>query len=431
MKKSLSLAMAALLVFAWYVTLSSWMGMDRKYQGYIDEARRLESKGLYIDAISQYEEAKALKPDNLEIEEYIADAYLAMGNYKDYEKQLAYIIDAFGPVEREIRKTYEYYMTYSSENTLIDYIVALYDKYPDNTVIKEYYNSIKGIYTEKYASYDDISNFRGSGAVIVKGGKKGLINIDGDIVISAVYDDLAYNGSDDNFITVKDGHEYYFINSSGYKTKQPDEGYEYIGVISEQRIAAKREGKYGYLDTNLKEVTGFVYDSASSFYEDIAAVEKNGKWALINRKGEELTEYIYDDIAINSKDYCSMNQVVWVNRNGSWLLVNNKGEAVGTESYEDVKTFEGGGYCAVCRNGKWGFADTTGSLQIECGYQDAKPFFNGAAPVKQNGLWGYIDLENYLMIDCAFEDARLMTSYGVAPVSRDGMWTLIELKALN
>lgn len=431
MKKGLSLAMVMLLALAWYVTLSSWGGVDSEYQGYIDEAKRLEGKGLYIDAISQYEEAKSLKPNNLELEEYIADDYLAMGNQKEYKKQLSYIIDTFGPVERDVQKAYEYYTAYSSENSLIDYLVDLYAKYPDSAIVKEYYNSIKGIYTVKYISFDDIGDFRGRSASFIQGDKKGLVNVEGQVVIEAVYDDIAYNGSDADHIVVKDGDTYYFINSSGYKTQQPDEQYEYMGVISQQRIVAKKGGKFGYLDSNLKEKIGFVYDNATSFYEDIAAVEKDGKWALINRKGEELTGYIYDDVAVNSKDYCSVNKVIWVKQNGSWVLINSEGEIVGADSYEDVRAFESSQLCAVCKNRSWGFADTTGNLRIDYEYQDAKSFINGAAPVKESGLWGYIDQENYMMINCAFDDARLMTSYGVAPVLRDGTWTLIELKALN
>lgn len=431
MKKSLSIVMMALLALAWYVTISSWTGMDKKYQAYIDEAKRLEGKGLYLDAIAQYEEAKTLKPDNLELEEYIADAYFAMRNLKEYQRQLNYIIDTFGPVERDVEKAYEYYKTYSSESSLISYLVDLYGQYPDNSLVKEYYNSIKGIYTVKYVSYDDIRDFRGNGAVYEQNGKWGILNKEGETVIKAVYDDIAFNGSDTDRITVKDGNSYYLINSSGYKTQATDEEYEYMGVISGQRIIAKKDGKFGYLDGSLNEKIAFTYDNATSFYEEIAAVEKNGKWALINNKGEELTEYIYDDVAINSKDYCSVNKVVWVKQGDVWILINNKGEVIGTDSYDDVKAFESSQLCAVCKDGRWGFADSTGSLQINYDYQDAKSFLSGYAPVKKNDLWGYIDLENYMMISCDFEDARQMTASGVAPVAMDGVWTLIELEALN
>ena len=52
MKKNLSMMMGALLVLAWYITLSTWFGNTGKYNGYLEEAKRLEEKGLYLDAIS-------------------------------------------------------------------------------------------------------------------------------------------------------------------------------------------------------------------------------------------------------------------------------------------------------------------------------------------------------------------------------------------
>lgn len=431
MKKNLSLIMAVLLGLAWYVTISSWLGNEGKYQDYLEEAKRLEGKGLYIDAISVYEQAKTLKPDNLELEEHIADAYFAMGNYSAYKQQLSSIIDTYGPVDADVEKAYEFYKTYSSQDSLIDYLVDLYAKYPDSALVKEYYNSIKGVYSAMYLSLDSIGTFIGKSATFTQGGKKGLLNVEGKMVIKAVYDEILYNGRDADRITVKDGGNYYFINSSGYKTGEPEGDYDYIGFYSSDRILAGRDGKFGYLDGSLKEKIGFEYDAASSFYNGTAAVKKGDKWALINEKGEALTEYLYEDVALNSRGYCSVNDVIWVKQNGSWLLINEKGEAVGTESYEDVKAFESGQPCAVCRSGRWGYADTLGSLVIDYTYQDAKSFSGGFAPVKNNGLWGYIDRENYLMVSYSFGEAGHMTSGGVAPVSYGEAWTLIELKALN
>lgn len=431
MKKYLSLMMGVLLGLAWYVTISSWLGNAGKYQDYLEEAKRLEGKGLYIDAISIYEEAKALKPDNLELEEHIADAYFAMGNYSAYKQQLSAIIDTYGPVEADVKKAYEFYQTYSSQDSLIDYLVELYAKYPDSALVKEYYNSIKGVYSEMYLSLDSIGTFIGKSATFTLNGKKGLINVEGETAVEAVYDEILYNGRDADRVTVKDGEDYYFINGSGYKTAEPEGDYDYIGYYSSDRILAGRDGKFGYLDGSLKEKIGFEYDAASAFYNGTAAVKKGDKWALINEKGEALTEYLYEDVALNSREYCSVNDVVWVKQNGSWLLINGKGETVSTETYEDVKAFEGGGPCAVCRGGKWGYADAAGSLVIDCTYQDAKSFSGEFAPVKSKGLWGYIDRENYLMVPYVFGEAGQMTSGGVAPVSHEGTWTLIELKALN
>ena len=108
MKKNLSIVMIVLLGLAWYVTLSAWLGNDEKYKNMIAEAQRLEEKGLYLDAIAQYEEAKEIKGEILELEEYIADDYLSMGEYKEYRKTLNEIIDAYGPIESDVIKLYEF-----------------------------------------------------------------------------------------------------------------------------------------------------------------------------------------------------------------------------------------------------------------------------------------------------------------------------------
>ena len=118
MKKNLSAVMLVLLGLAWYVTLSSWLGNEEKYNGMIAEAQRLEEKGLYLDAIAQYEKAKGIKGGTLELEEYIADDYLAMGDYKSYRNRLNGIIDVYGPVEADVVKLYDFTREYFSEGTL-------------------------------------------------------------------------------------------------------------------------------------------------------------------------------------------------------------------------------------------------------------------------------------------------------------------------
>lgn len=423
--------MGFLLVLAWYITLNSWFGNGEKYQKYIEEAKRLEEKGLYLDAISIYEKAKELDMNAIEVDEYIADDYLAMGNYKEYKKQLNNIIDSYGPVETDVAKLYQFYREYSSENSLINWISDLYNRYPESAIAKEYYNTIKGVYSEKYISLDYIGAFSGKYAPYELDGKVGLLEEDGKTVIEAVYDEIQYNGQDDDKITVKDGNHYYLINSSGYRTNVTEESYEYLGVLSQKRIVARKNGKYGYLDGSMKEKLEFIYDDATSFYEGIAAVKKGDKWALIDRKGELITEYIYDDVAVNSMNICSVNSVIGVQMDGVWRLINEKGEQIGINAFQNMKAFESQEPCAVCKDGKWGFMDVEGNLVIECTYQDAKSFSNGFAPISKENLWGFVDLENFEIITCVFNDVGQMTKNGVAPVSHGGTWTLIELKVLN
>lgn len=427
MKKKLSFVMAVLLVMAWYVTLSSWLGNESRYEELVAEAQRLEAKGLYLDAIDQYEKAAQIKGNTLELAEYTAEAYLAMGNYKEYQKQLKTILDTYGPVEADVRRLVSFHEEYSSQGTLISCVAQLYEQYPDSETIKAYYDSLKGIYEERYLSLDYIGDFRGDYAVYESDGKKGLLNEDGKMVVEAVYDELIYDGKDKNGISAKDGEDWFYISSEGYKVKEPDSPCEYLGPVSDKRIVARRNGKYGYLDSNMNVKTEFIYDDATAIHEGVGAVRQGEKWALVNKKGELLTEYIYDDVAVNSAGICSLNKVIGVCQNGSWYLINTEGERISEESYQDMKAFESGQPCAVCLQNRWGYADLEGRLVIECVYEDAESFANDYAPVCQDGLWGYIDQEDRQTVACTFAGAGHFTKNGVAPVAHGDTWTLIQL----
>ena len=128
MKRNLSIVMVVLLGLAWYITLSSWIGNEKKYNSILAEAQRLEEKGLYLDAVARYEDAKGVKGETAELEEYIADAYFAMGDYKEYRKKMESIIAVYGPLERDVVKLYEFTQEYLSEDSVIDLVGGWHEK---------------------------------------------------------------------------------------------------------------------------------------------------------------------------------------------------------------------------------------------------------------------------------------------------------------
>lgn len=431
MKKNLSIAMIVLLGLAWYITLSTWLGNETKYKNIVAEAQRLEEKGLYLDAIAQYEMAKEVKGEILFLDEAIADDYLAMGDYKEYRKKMNGIISTYGPVEKDVVKLYDFTAANYSEDSAIDLVNELYERYPDSEIVRDYYDRVKGKYVERACAFERIYDFTQEYAVYVQDGKKGLIDQDGKVVIEAVYDEIAYNGKDKGDIAVRDGKDCFFINQQGYKTKMPEETYAAVSALSQSRIVAKKDGKYGYLDKNFNAKTEFIYEDATPFYEGVAAVKQGEKWALIDRKGELVTDFLFEEVSRNSRGICSINKMIAVRQGKDFFFINEKGERLSEQTYEEVKTFEGDDMCAVRMKGKWGFVDKNGNLNIECSYEDAKPFTNGYAAVKKNGIWGYIDKNNNMTIQPVFDDAGLMTQDGVAPVCHDTTWTLLQLKIMN
>lgn len=67
MKKNLILIFCVLLGLAWFTAISDAINNPKKAQEHLAKARELESQGIYVDAITEYEEALEYWPQDVEI----------------------------------------------------------------------------------------------------------------------------------------------------------------------------------------------------------------------------------------------------------------------------------------------------------------------------------------------------------------------------
>ena len=92
--------------------------------------------------------------------------------------------------------------------------------------------------------------------------------------------------------------------------------------------------------------------------------------------------------------------------------------------YEDAAAVSREGMIAVCRGGKWGFCDVSGSEVIPCEYESINvlntedtqgisytqgapyPFSEGYVAVKKDGVWGYLDAGGAQVLPFIFQEAR-------------------------
>ena len=115
--------------------------------------------------------------------------------------------------------------------------------------------------------------------------------------------------------------------------------------------------KYGYKNSEGKEVVTPKYDLAYGFTEGMAAVRLNGKYGYINEIGKEVISPKYDF---------------------TWKFI--------------------GGYAAVKLAGKTGFIDPSGKEVVAPIYEEANNYhgaccYKGMAHVKENGKWKIIALK--------------------------------------
>ena len=115
--------------------------------------------------------------------------------------------------------------------------------------------------------------------------------------------------------------------------------------------------KWGFINTEGKEIVPCVYDMVSSFNDGLAAVCKNDKWGYVNTEGELVIPCIYEYANEFSEGLAS------VRKNGKDGFINKKGEVAIPLKYEECGIFCEGLAYAGDKKGHY-FIDTGGNIKI-------------------------------------------------------------------
>jgi hypothetical protein len=106
--------------------------------------------------------------------------------------------------------------------------------------------------------------------------------------------------------------------------------------------------------------------------------------------------------------------------------VDGSGRAAIPASFDEAKPFAQGLAAVRDENGRWGYINLVGAYVIAPKYQDAGDFSEGLAPVAgDNGEWGYVDTSGHERIAAAFEMAGSF-SQGLAAVQVSGKFGYID-----
>ena len=170
--------------------------------------------------------------------------------------------------------------------------------------------------------YDSIAFAFTDTFIVEEKGKFGLVNAENKMVIDPIYESMSYVESADLIEASEDGITSNLINNSletklsgivseintskSYiKIRVNDQDKYYNFRFEEQSekdintsntlFLTKQAGKYGFVDKNDKEVVECIYDDAKAQNAyGYAAVQKDGKWGVIDQTGKVVVEPTYD-----------------------------------------------------------------------------------------------------------------------------------------
>lgn len=325
--------------------------------------------------------------------------------------------------------------------------------------------------------YESVWTFVNGFSIVKKAGKFGFIDISGKEVVAPTYDycadyadGIGIVGMNEKYALIDgkgkliSGFDYYgawpltegmgkvkneskwgFINNKG-KLVIPFR-FEDVGQFSEGLVNAREGGKSGYINKKGEWVVQPRYDKAGAFHDGMATVVRDHSVYLLDKSGKELNANGYDSIGVFRNGYAlcwrknkagilalsgeellapAFSQISVANDSRTQLtffrvnsgkrqgLFNARGGMLLDTLYEIPEIQFWNGLIQIKKEGKYGFADTTGSLVIECRYEDAGVFMHTFTDAKLNGKEGVINTRGEILIPFEYQMLLLNDSFILA-----------------
>lgn len=284
--------------------------------------------------------------------------------------------------------------------------------------------------------------------------KWGVIDQTGKLIIDPAYDEMITIPSNktDIFICIYDVD---YTNDT-YKTKVLDSKnkekftgyYDLVEVIEnkdsnnilwyeEEILKVKKDGRYGLIDYNGKEILPIEYDSIEALegVKNSIIIKKEEKIGLCNNQGNIIINPEYKEIKAIGDDY--KNGYIVVNNNNKYGLIDFTKQIILEPKYEEVKTLTANNVYVVkeegklkvinkdletlvenkfddakqingenivfLKNRKYGIMNTTGEIRTKAEYDNIEYIFDNYYIAKKSGKYGIISIANETVLPFDYE----------------------------
>ncbi len=303
--------------------------------------------------------------------------------------------------------------------------------------------------------YDEITALESvtGNFIVKKDDKVGLVNDQGQTIISVEYSDILTleEGYKNEYIIVNEDNEYGVISTIGTVLIEPQyEAVKYLG--SSTLFAVKESGDWKIADT---EDGTILLDEG---YEDIVEVnsgyiivmDSEGKYGVVTEENEQIIEPEYEDLEYAFSIYYIAE------KDGKYGIINQENETVIDFEYLSMVYIESGGFIQADKtetesvvfdsNLSQKITGIISEINIDSGYlkvyeDDEYKYYNfkleekSSSDIltsntlflsKKDGKYGYVNKDGDVVVDYIYDDGTEQNSCGYAAVKIDGVWGSID-----
>jgi len=439
-----------LLGFSWILVwgMSNLRIEAEAQSNYINIAKLNIYHREYITAVAPLQRAIAINHSRKsEAVELLLETYINLGYIQEYYRLLRSVLH--NPLVEEGVLMRAAQREFSNRN----YADGLAILREGLTVTERSSNEMKALF-EQYrytwfflndVVYDYLSVFYNGWLQAKRDGYWGLLDTRGRIIIPHMYEKIS---TAEAYLLVKKDGEIFFINDENQRRLLVIEpGVSDFANIMQSITAFEINGRWRITaidgDQDSRNIDlgqiflnfgTFEYDFVGAFSNDRIAVGRNGQYGLLDINANFILEMIYDGIITDDLGRSFAQNAVFVRLDNHVYMVYDGIRR--NITFEDAHPFSDNGLAAVMNNGLWGFVNTEGRLIIDYSFNNARSFHscqisshNGLAPVQHGVFWGYIDealTGGRPVVEGPFLEARPFYN-GVAPVRIQDGWRLIKL----
>jgi len=249
---------------------------------------------------------------------------------------------------------------------------------------------------------DSISSFRKGKAIIYQNLKQGMIDREGEIIIEPLYREIKID--EEGLISTKMFDEWKILDGENNELRKipADELQTFANGLYLIRVSKKM----GVVDDGFTFILHPIYDELRDFYDDKLIAKKNGKFGLIRTNGTEVLPFQFDSLewdgqfirAKETETNFSLNQ-----GQKSWNLYDTFGIKKSLRSYHYLGAYNGT-FFPVLNKGYRGAINRYGEEVIHCVYDSIFEAKAEQLVVKYQGQYGIVNLnEDWLLAPQPFK----------------------------
>lgn len=299
------------------------------------------------------------------------------------------------------------------------------------------------------AVYDQISTLKGvkNSLVTEQNGKKGLVTDTGKVMIENKYEDIQALGKDVKAYIVKSNNLYGVYPILDCK-------YQEIKALNNQNVfCVKENNSYKVIDKDGNKVFNEKFSKIEAIQDNFIIYQYNKKYNAYDMQNKKKFDKSYSELK-----YTTNGLFIFKDNTNYGIIDNNeivklKDEYTSIQYYDKVNIYElekkDSEDIRICNQNLEEFA--TGivnevnydksyiKIWTEEGYQyynlngekitakEALPT-NNLFLSKQNGKYGLVDKEGNIVVDYIYDDAREQNLFGYIAVKKDGLWGCLDKK---